>query len=78
MLNDKPVAIVGAGGGMGTSRAQYHLRQICVYLNLHPLNRPEFFSNAYQGAYAEDGTLVDEVQLQKLDEVVEALIKAVP
>ena len=33
-FNGKPVAIMGAGGGMGTSRAQYHLRQVCVYLNL--------------------------------------------
>ena len=24
---------------MGTSRAQYHLRQVCVYLDLHPLNK---------------------------------------
>ncbi|WP_437889959.1 NADPH-dependent FMN reductase [Phytobacter sp. V91] len=30
-LNDKPAALMGAGGGMGTSRAQYHLRQSCVF-----------------------------------------------
>jgi chromate reductase len=60
LLNGKAVAIMGAGGGMGTSRAQYHLRQICVYLNLHPLNRPEVFANAFTNAFDADGDLVDE------------------
>jgi chromate reductase len=31
LLAGKAVAILGAGGGMGTSRAQYHLRQSCVF-----------------------------------------------
>ncbi|MCW2962218.1 MAG: NADPH-dependent reductase [Thermoleophilia bacterium] len=39
---DKPVAIMGASGGMrGTVRMQYHLRQACVYLDAHPINKPE-------------------------------------
>lgn len=38
----KPAAIFGASpGGLGTARAQYHLRQICVCLNLIPINQPE-------------------------------------
>jgi chromate reductase len=38
----KPVAIMGASGGMlGTGRAQYHLRQVFVFLNMFPLNQPE-------------------------------------
>ena len=38
----KPVAIMGASPGMlGTARAQYHLRQTFVFLNMCPLNRPE-------------------------------------
>ena len=45
LLNGKAVALMGAGGGMGTSRAQYHLRQVCVFLNLHVLNKPEVFAN---------------------------------
>lgn len=36
LLAGKPAALMGAGGGMGTSRAQYHLRQVCVYLDLRP------------------------------------------
>lgn len=59
-LNGKAAAIMGAGGGMGTSRAQYHLRQVCVFLNMHPLNRPEVFANAFTGSFDTEGNLVDE------------------
>ena len=51
---------MGAGGGMGTSRAQYHLRQVCVFLNLHLLSKPEVFSNAFAGGFDADGNLTDE------------------
>ena len=60
LLSGKAVALMGAGGGMGTSRAQYHLRQVCVFLNLHPLNHPEVFANAFGNAFDADGNLVDE------------------
>lgn len=60
LLAGKTVAIMGAGGGMGTSRAQYHLRQVCVFLNLYPLNRPEIFSSAFGDSYDDRGNLVDE------------------
>jgi chromate reductase, NAD(P)H dehydrogenase (quinone) len=59
LLAGKGVAIMGAGGGMGTSRAQYHLRQVCVFLDLHPLNKPEVFANAFAGAFDTDGNLTD-------------------
>lgn len=60
LLSGKAVALMGAGGGMGTSRAQYHLRQVCVYLNLHPLNKPEVFANAFGNSFDGDGNLIDE------------------
>jgi chromate reductase, NAD(P)H dehydrogenase (quinone) len=59
LLSDKTAAIMGAGGGMGTSRSQYHLRQVCVFLNLHLLNKPEVFSNAFAGAFDAEGNLTD-------------------
>src|SRR5580704_5831999 len=38
----KPTAIMGASlGSIGTARAQYHLRQIFITLNLFTLNQPE-------------------------------------
>lgn len=60
LLSGKAVALMGAGGGMGTSRSQYHLRQVCVFLNLHPLNKPEVFVNAFANTFDADGNLVDE------------------
>lgn len=60
LLAGKSVAIMGAGGGMGTSRAQHHLRQVCVFLDLRPLNRPEVFANAFAGGFDQDGNLIDE------------------
>jgi chromate reductase len=40
-LNGKPLAMMGAGGRMGTSRAQAHLRQIALGTNMQALTRPE-------------------------------------
>ncbi len=73
LLNDKPVAILGAGGGMGTSRAQYHLRQVCVYVNLHPLNKPEVFVNAFTGSFDAEGNLIDEKIVAQVAEQMKAL-----
>ena len=74
LLADKAVAFVGAGGGMGTSRAQYHLRQVCVFLNLHPLNKPEFFANAFAGGFDADGNLTDPALKLQLAAQMQALV----
>lgn len=73
LLAGKAVAILGAGGGMGTSRAQYHLRQICVYLDLHPLNKPEVFASAFGGQFDADGNLTDPRLMQLVGEQIRAL-----
>ena len=65
LMAGKPAAMMGAGGGMGTSRAQYHLRQVCVFLDLQVLNKPEVFCNAFSDSFDQDGKLVDE-RIQKL------------
>jgi chromate reductase len=57
----KPLAIMGASGGpSGTMRAQYHLRQIAVFLDMHPLNKPEVFVRSAQERIDEHGKLTDE------------------
>jgi chromate reductase len=39
---DKPMAIMGASSGRwGTARAQYHLRQVFVFLKMHRLTNPK-------------------------------------
>ncbi|WP_293937763.1 NADPH-dependent FMN reductase, partial [Iodobacter sp.] len=60
VLNGKPVAILGAAGGMGSSRSQYHLRQVCVFVNLLPLAKPEVFANAFAGGFDANGNVTDE------------------
>ena len=57
----KPAAIMGASiGAFGTARAQYHLRQVFVFLNMHALNQPEvMIANASQNFDAE-GNLTNE------------------
>jgi chromate reductase len=41
-FDGKPVAIMGATPGLlGTARAQYDLRKMCVFLNAYALNKPE-------------------------------------
>ena len=60
-LYSKPVAIMSASTGrFGGARAQYHLRQTFVFLNMHPINRPEvMLSDASQNVDA-DGNLTNE------------------
>jgi hypothetical protein len=37
----QPSIIGGAAGMAGSARAQYDLRRSCVFLDMHPLNKPE-------------------------------------
>jgi len=77
LLGGKPAAIMGAGGGMGTSRAQYHLRQVCVFLDVHPLNKPEVFANAYAGGFDLDGSVKDPEIIKQITAQMQALIAAI-
>lgn len=71
----KPGAVLGAAGGMGSMRSQNHLRQVCVYLNLLLIDKPEFFSNAFSPAFNKDGDLVDPELTNKLSELLKALVE---
>ncbi|MGH6889232.1 MAG: NADPH-dependent FMN reductase [Rhizomicrobium sp.] len=57
----KPAAIMGASPSMlGSARAQYHLRQSCVYLNMFLVNQPEVMIAAADKKFDADGRLTDE------------------
>lgn len=58
----KPVAVMGASvGTLGTARAQYHLRQMFVFLNMYAVNQPEvMIANASQ-KFDNEGNLTDDV-----------------
>ena len=58
----KPVAIMGAAAGMaGAARAQYDLRRCCVYLDMHPINKPEVLIGQAQTKFDAEGRFTDEV-----------------
>jgi len=60
VLGGKPVALFGAGGGLGTVRAQMHLRDVAVGTGLHVLNGPEVFVSNAAAKFDADLRLVDE------------------
>jgi chromate reductase len=72
--NGKPVAIMGASVGMlGTARAQYHLRQWFVFLNMHPLNKPEVMIANAGDRFDDQGNLTDDDTREHIKKLVEAL-----
>jgi chromate reductase len=74
-FEDKPVAIMSASGGMlGGARAQYHLRQTFVFLNMHPLNRPEVIVPFAAEKIGEKDEVTDEKTRQKIAELLESLV----
>ena len=73
----KPIAMFGASGGvLGTARAQYQLRQIMVFLDGRPVNKPEVMIGAAQTRFA-DGKLTDEATGKLLAELGASLVLAV-
>jgi chromate reductase len=74
-LEGKPVALMGASVGMlGTARAQYHLRQTFVFLNMYPLNRPEVMVPFANDKINNDGKVTDPKTKEKIRELLESLI----
>ncbi|XP_054813566.1 NADPH:quinone oxidoreductase-like [Prosopis cineraria] len=74
---NKAAAIVSAGGSAGGAKAQYHLRQVGVFIDLHFINKPEFFLNAFQppAKFNADGDLLDEEVKNKLKKVLLSLME---
>jgi len=74
-LEGKPVAVMGASIGMlGTARAQYHLRQCFVFLNMYPLNRPEVMVTFVQEKIDPSGRITDHTTREKIKELLESLL----
>jgi chromate reductase, NAD(P)H dehydrogenase (quinone) len=70
----KPAAIMGGSiGNIATARMQYHLRQTMVFLDMHPLNRPEVMVPMVQDKFDADGRLMDAHTREKIVELLEAL-----
>jgi chromate reductase len=72
----KPAAIMGASiGTIGTARAQYHLRQIFVFLNMFPLNQPEVMIGNAAGRFDANGNLTDETTKKFIRQLLENLVQ---
>ncbi|HEX3250490.1 MAG TPA: NAD(P)H-dependent oxidoreductase [Pyrinomonadaceae bacterium] len=71
----KPVAVMGATvGTLGAARAQYHLRQMFVFLNMYAVNQPEvMLSNAHKH-FDQDGKLTDETARKLIRQLLEELM----
>ena len=71
----KPAAMMGASIGMlGTARAQYHLRQSLVFLNMFPVNRPEVMVPFVEKKVDQEGRIADETTRKLVKELLETLI----
>lgn len=72
---EKPVAIMGASiGRLGTARAQYHLRQVFVFLKMHALNEPEVMIANAADQFDAQGNLKDEAAKQLIRELLSNLV----
>jgi chromate reductase len=71
----KPAAIMGASiGAIATARAQYHLRQMMVFLNMFPINRPEVMIGNCANSFDADGKLTDETAKKLTKDLLKSLI----
>jgi chromate reductase len=73
-FNEKPIAIMSASIDMlGGARAQYHLRQIFVFLNMFPINGPEVIVPFVQDKFDAHGKLIDENTQKFLRQLIQNL-----
>jgi chromate reductase len=71
----KPVAVMGASVGiLGSARAQYHLRQSFVYLNMYPINRPEVMIANAAERFDAQGNLTDQMSKDLIRQLLESLV----
>jgi chromate reductase len=70
----KPVAIMGASVGLfGSARAQYHLRQCFITLDMFPVNQPEVMIGNAGKAFDAQGKLIDERSQKLIRQLLENL-----
>ena len=73
--NGKPAAIMGASvGTIGTARAQYHLRQMMVFLNMFPVNQPEVMIGNASEKFDAQGNLTNDVAKQFIRQLLQNLV----
>ncbi|MDA8079490.1 MAG: NAD(P)H-dependent oxidoreductase [Nitrospiraceae bacterium] len=74
-FDGKPVAVMGASVGMlGSARAQYHLRQCFIFLNMYAVNQPEVMVPFAADKVDPTGRLTDETAKKRIQELLESLV----
>jgi chromate reductase len=72
---DKPAAIMSESiGRLGGIKAQYHLRQMLLFINMYSLNKPEFVLGNAAEKFDKQGNLTDEHTKEKIKELLQALV----
>jgi len=72
----KPAAIMGASTGrMGTVRAQMHLRQCFIYMDMPVVNKPEVMVSMAADKFDAEGKLIDEETRKLVAQLVESLVE---
>lgn len=75
-LAGKPAAIMSASGGLfGGARAQYHLRQIAVFVDLKVMNKPEVMIATAQERFDADGKLTHEPTREMIRKLIVSLVE---
>ncbi|SRR5258706_5926629 len=75
-FKSKPIAIMGASpGALGSARAQYHLRQMFIFLNAYVLNQPEVMIAQSHQKFDEQGNLKDADTRERIRALLQALME---
>ncbi|MBT0160634.1 NAD(P)H-dependent oxidoreductase [Candidatus Bathyarchaeota archaeon A05DMB-2] len=75
VFDGKPVAIMSASTGHLGARAQYHLRQSFVFLNMYPINHPEVMLSLAGKNIDVNGNLTNEETRKLIRELLEELVR---
>ncbi len=76
VFDGKPVAVMSASTGrLGGARAQDHLRQSFVFLNMYPINQPEVMLAQANKNVDANGNLTNEDTRKLIRQLLEELVK---
>ena len=73
-LKDKPVALLGAGGRMGTARSQLHMRQVAVFTRMQVMLDPQVYIADARSQFDEHGRLTNDRYREQIGALMAALM----
>lgn len=77
VFRHKPVALMSASVSiLGGSRAQYHLRQVFVFLDAYVINKPEVFVTLAHTKFDNNLRLIDKTAKEFMGQLLNNLVSA--